>query len=861
MSAAPAPLRRERRRPAARAGLLTRLPDLLFLAALTAIGMVAAWPIHRDPWFLLAAGGAAVAGAALALLPALRSRPWWATALAGAGTYFALGMLIGAPSALTDPARLPSAALGVLSAPVTGWKNLLTLDLPVGTYQTTLTPTILVFLVVPLVSLRLAGREGRSAAFAPPVALTMPLYGILFGSSAVRGVLTVGPVTVPGVVELLTGAAAVLVALAWTIQRTVVRRSAAVRRTQEDSGLRVDRVRRSVAGRWLVAGAMGAIATVVGIAVAPLAVAGDTRDVLRTGVDPELRIRSELSPLTTYRQFFADDAYDSILFEVDAADAERVRLATLGFYDGVVARVTDPTGERSAQETAFTRVPTAGDGSRAASVTIGDYDGLWVPVVGEVSGVEFSGEQRSALTDGFFTNDATATAVELADPGLEAGVRYTLSSAGPAATVRDLAALEPTRSAPRFDDAVVPDSLQDWIDAQDAGTGGPALALLVERLRARGYLSHALTEPGQPAAWQGDLDGYVFEPSRPGHSTDRIDELFRALTERQSDVGGADDAALVAAPGDDEQFAVAAALIADHLGFETRVVLGARLRGDDELPTCRDGACRGGDMAVWLEVQDADGTWAIVDVTPQHTVPITPDIEQRSDPQIPTEVDGEAAEEVPPPDAAPSEGGDAEQEAPAIGPDLSALWSALRIGGASLALLLVFLSPFLAVLAAKGLRRRSRRGSADPADRVAGGWDDYVDAAVDRGLPAPRTHTRTELARLYDADGNGGAMRLASWADRSVFSHVPPTDAESAAFWELVEEERRRMDADRGWWGRLRARLSPRSLRRRPAGTTGRGRRRDGAERGTRVSWGPAPAPTPSGRKSGRESAAKEDRR
>jgi hypothetical protein len=135
------------------------------------------------------------------------------------------------------------------------------------------------------------------------------------------------------------------------------------------------------------------------------------------------------------------------------------------------------------------------------------------------------------------------------------------------------------------------------------------------------------------------------------------------------------------------------------------------------------------------------------------------------------------------------------------------------------------LGPFAAVVLTKVLRRRARRRAPDPVDRVVGGWDEYVDAAVDRGLPPPRTRTRQEIAALYDADAAGAAATLATLADRSVFAAPGTAEADDETFWRLVEAERARLVADLGWWGRLRARISLRSLRPGSAGGGRHGRR------------------------------------
>ena len=175
------------------------------------------------------------------------------------------------------------------------------------------------------------------------------------------------------------------------------------------------------------------------------------------------------------------------------------------------------------------------------------------------------------------------------------------------------------------------------------------------------------------------------------------------------------------------------------------------------------------DLSAWIEVQSAEEEWIPVDVTPQHTVPIDGEARRQRDPENVTEVRPETAEEVVAPDPVQRE---PERTTPTTTPpaDLSALWASLRVAGLA-ALVWRWRSAVPVVIAAKAMRRRSRRGLADVSDRVVGGWDEYVDAAVDHGLPAPDAETRTELAHRY-ATPAGAA--LAEKADRAVYSGERP---------------------------------------------------------------------------------------
>lgn len=822
MSVAPLQSRRSRRqsfradRPTTRLLVVSAvLLDLLFL-----VGAVSAWPIYRTPAFVLVIA-VALASAHVLAWAGVRWRlsGWWLSLLTF-GVYVVLGLPTVAPTMMTGGGdQLLRGFLGVVTAPVTGWKDLLTLDLPLGTYQTTLAPVFLVWIAVPTAALSLAWRARRLWVLAPILGLFLPVFGVLFGAPTLSDPLRWGGLVVPGPVEMAVGATAVLLALAYVVWRTLDDRRRALRAAEAATGIRTtSRSGSATAGRAAISAAMVAIALVAGAIAAPLAVAGQPRDVLRERIDPRLEIEAQLSPLAQYRSYFADDRFDEVLFAV-SADVDRVRLATLSYYDGRLARVIDPaTG--SDQATAFVRVPSslpapAGTRATAAEVTVLDYSDVWLPTVGSLTGVQFRGAGAAGLSDGFFYSPGAQTGVVLGSTPLGPGVSYRQAAAVETAepAVSDLV---PGRSAPHLPAELVPESLIDWMRAQEAPAGGEGLAFLIERLRARGYLSHALTiDPQIPPLWRAELGGAGFEPSRAGHSTDRIDAMFTALLQRQADVGGDDDALLVAAVGDDEQFSVAALMIADQLGFASRIVLGARLTGD-QLPACEDGACRGGDLSAWLEVQDASGVWVPVDVTPQHENGMSPDDLQVRDPEVPTEVHQQNAEQVLPGDADPADSGERPDDPVVDSIDWSAVWAAARIGGIVLSALLIVTGPFLLILLVKALRRRARRAAPDATDRMTGGWDEYVDAAIDSGLPGPGTRTRQEVATLHARDdATSRVALLASWADRSVFDAEAPTTSDSDRFWEIVESERARLIAERGWWARLRARLSLRSLVRR----------------------------------------------
>jgi hypothetical protein len=307
--------------------------------------------------------------------------------------------------------------------------------------------------------------------------------------------------------------------------------------------------------------------------------------------------------------------------------------------------------------------------------------------------------------------------------------------------------------------------------------------------------------------------GYAFEASLAGHSTGRIDNLFAELLTRQS-IAGSDqsDANLVAAVGDDEQFAAAVALLADHVGFPSRVVVGFRASpsadGAYVVPPCAEGTCSGGNLTAWVEIQGKDGSWAALDVTPQFVDPIEELTDARQDPKNETQVFDENATVIPPVQSNPSNGQQDKDET-FSGINLGWLWEILRVAGLTLLIIAAALSPFLLIIGSKVRRRRARREAETPTAAVVGAWDELVDELVDAGYALPKTQTRRELAGDYDV---ASALALASLTDEAVFGPENPDAASLARSWEIVDRERSSRRAELTLWQRVKLELSLRSF-------------------------------------------------
>lgn len=789
------------------------------------LAAVAAWPIYRSASFLLLVAVATALAAGIAALVRWRRWSGWVAAALLAGAILVVGVPVAVPARLGDPASL-ARGLGELGAGlVTGWKDLLTVDLPVGGYRNLLVPALVVFLVGTTAALLLAWRRAAIGAAAVPIVLAMAGFGLLFGRTDVSAPLPLGPLTLGAPVETAIGLGSLGSAVLWLSWRSREARVAALRRAAASSGVRLRRGTRSGTRRVALGAGMVAVAVAAALAV-PVAAVPAERTVLREATGPRIEISRAVSPLASYRSMFRDDLHEQVLFSATGPELPaRIRLAVLDDYDGAVFR----TGSASDFVRMASERATAAGTPVDTEIVLGALDGIWMPSAGVVASVTFSGGRAAALADGFYVDDTLAAAVQTA--GWRQDDEYRLRASEPATSA--LADAESPGDPGDGPDA--PASLRTWMQAHVAGSGGAALEGLVTLLRERGYLSHALTDA--QAQWMTDAGVDTFVPSAAGHSLARIDQLFTALLEREQDPRAEASGNFVAAIGDDEQFAVATALLARELGFPARIIVGARLEAaDPDLAACDDGVCRADDLAAWVEVRSTAGEWIPVDATPQHRQAPSREVTSQPDPTIGTEVRPDEVDEVEPPKPAQEDAASSPDRPDTV--DLAWLWTSLRIAGISLGALLVVVGPFLAVLAAKAVRRRARRGADTPVDRIAGGWDEYLDAAVDAGRPAPAAATRLEIARAL---GQEAAPGIAVAADRAVFSDGGATSDDATEFWRIVDAERAAFTSTR--WQRVRAALSlrsfiPEGLKRSSSRTersrTERGSRaRDGARRTT----------------------------
>jgi len=741
--------------------------DVVLLALLLAIAAAVFWPVYRDLSYPVAVGGAVVSGMAVALLGARFRWPSFVVLLVAVAVLLVLGVPLAVPGRAIAGV-LPSweGILDLLSAVVFGWKQLLTIALPVGDYQALLVPAFLLFFAAALVSVTVATRSRYPELAVIPSVLAF-VVAIAFGPDEASW-------PIPLALGML---ATVLVFLVLHRRR---RRRAAIRTlaraTPDAEGRPLETAGDAALGlRGVLAGALilalAAVASIGAVNVAPVTA---ERGVLRSAVVQPFDPRDYPSPLAGFRRYLREERADDVMLRVTGLpDGTRLRVATLDRYDGVVYAVG--SGAVDSSSGTFVRIPQSVDQAGVAGdpiafeVEVEGYRGVWLPDAGAFESIEFDGDRSAALTDAFYYNQATGTAAVVG--GLRSGDAYRIEAVLPQQPSADaIGDLTPgDAEVARVDE--IPEELALYLEERLRSLTAPGarLAAMLDALRTDGYISHGLADD-EP-------------PSRSGHGADRLGELVTGSR----------------MIGDAEQYAVAAALMARQLGFPARVVFGF-------LP--EDGVVRGRDVTAWIEVDTAQYGWVTLDPVPEERPIPEEEPEEQSQVARPPSI-------VPPPPDRPDPQTDqtapdsAQEDPDGLDPVLEALIAVARVIGVSLLAILILLAPFLLVIAAKTRRRRLRRTAPDVVQRISGGWDEYADAVLDNTDATPPAATRSELAAVA---GGLPARVLAAVADRAVFAPERADPADADRVWDAVGDLRASLDLGLTRRQRLRALVSLRSL-------------------------------------------------
>ncbi len=300
------------------------------------------------------------------------------------------------------------------------------------------------------------------------------------------------------------------------------------------------RTRRLLAGVAVLAVAGGA-----GVATAAVATPAQPRHVFRDVIIPPFDIRDYPSPLQAFRKNVRDEAEETLFTVQGLPKGARIRTAVMDQFDGMVYNVTDggPTSSSAFAPLRSNMAPEAEGVPVTLKFEIDEYRGVWMPTAGELSEIRFDGDRAEDLRRGTFVNTVTGTAV--ATPKLTAGDEYAVDAVMPSEPDDEQLAEVAFGKVSMPKPSNVPEELTSLAAETVAGAETP-----IEQVRA---LETFLSEGG---FFSHGLEGEVL--SRAGHTAERISTLV-----------GADQMI-----GDDEQYAVAMALLAGQLDIPARVVMG-----------------------------------------------------------------------------------------------------------------------------------------------------------------------------------------------------------------------------------------------------------------------------------------------
>lgn len=749
--------------------------DLGAIAVMCAVIVVGFGPVWGSLGYLVPAVGGTLLGLLIAWLCAWRRWPAVTVAALAVVCYLLFGAALALPQqAIARVIPSLDTLRDLLLGSVQGWKSFVTTVPPLASFPELAVVPYLMMLLIALVAGTIALRA-RHASWA--------LVPIVLGFT---GVILLG--TLDAALPIAQGLVIAIVGLLWGGVRAMGARVGTHSISTDQSR---EATRRLVWYRVRTGAViLGAAALAAGFA-GPALVPDGPRTVLREEIVPPLDLHRFATPLASFRHYAKEAKDKDILTVTGLPENARVRLATLDQYDGVVY---DATGKGGATGV-FTRVgeeittPVQGEPA-TIQVTSHEYDDVWVPEIGDLAGVTWTGARAMEQVSGTYYNTETETAVTLG--GVRPGDTYTLHTVLP-----EYPSEEDLRSA-TISEVELPDTEKTQLPAKVSAAAAQFTGDETDPVKKLFHIRDALAAT---SIWSSGLEGQA--PSRPGHSAERVDVLL-------------DDDELV---GDMEQFAVAFALTARQAGIPARVVMGFQ---EDEEKSEREGGedwtIRGEEVTAWVEVPFEEHGWVPIDLELDDETKTQPEPQTQEVPKPPVLQEPEPPEE-PEQNKAGSVEDDERDDADNNDFDWGMLLTIVLAVGIPLAVILL---PILLILGYKARRRTARRTAEEYADRFSGGWHEVVDAVTDLGTSVPRSATRREGAGLIATKHESqGTLMLAHQADATVFSGKQPTQAEVDSFWEEVDSVIGGLRSSLGTRQRIAAALSLRSVRARMA--NGRG--------------------------------------
>lgn len=510
-------------------------------------------------------------------------------------------------------------------------------------------------------------------------------------------------------------------------------------------------------------------------AASALMIPVENRSVWRTQIEQPFVLQTDTSPLSEYRNYVVGDYQQTNLVSVKGVSAgNRVSLATLDAYNGVIYSVSGTSSD-------FTRVPSAISTSNmsgdpvTAQVVIEDLKGPWVPLPAVLGEIWFSGTAANSLADSFYYSRTADTGAVVT--ALQSGDTYQVTGVGiPELSLSEVSDLKPgTAAVPA--PQVIPDGLDAFIALNSSANQSPAerLSSVLTALVDEGYVSHGQDDEA---------------PSASGHGANRLASLFASEP----------------MIGDAEQYASAAALIANQIGFPARVVMG--FVAESDVDPAQTVTFTGEDMTAWIEISTSEG-WMAINPNPElRPIP-------QEQPDDPNEVAFPQSAVEPPPaeqsklDDAPVPEAAEEEEPETTDPTAQAILAAISVSSWVLLILGILASPLIAIAWLKRRRRRRRESASQNRDRVIGAWEQLHDVLVDHQKEITPQMTRNEIA---ETSGLPQVRLLADLGNHAQYARDAVSDRDADQAWREVNAVELELGASTSLWQRLRVKFSLRSL-------------------------------------------------
>jgi transglutaminase-like putative cysteine protease len=502
------------------------------------------------------------------------------------------------------------------------------------------------------------------------------------------------------------------------------------------------------------------------------------------------------SPLAEVKASLKDDRKDDVVFTVSGdTPIRRLPIAAMTDYDGVIWTVADPQRDKAGTEfvPVDTKLPAlddplpAGSTTVADTITIKDLGGSFLPTAGIARQLDLRTAGGKALDPRM--NLRTGT---IALPGgVPGGLTYEVRSAIPPAVSEDQLRDAKIRSVDYGKELeLLPKPIlnlaADLVQGRDAGWD--RMAAIRDEFVNSGFYD---ATPDTP----------------PGHSYGRIATML------------ADPSRIV---GFEEQYAAAAALMAEVAGLPVRVVVGYEIPADAWKNGHAD--VTADDISAWIELDAGDLGWVPVDVTPDRSR--TPDPDARGATTQQVAIPNPPPPPPPPPDVQPPRQEERQPDANNIDPitfswDDGAGWAAWTVVAAGVAAVpIVLVLAFVAVVVGwKAVRRWRRRTRSTTTGRIAGAWAEAIDRCTEAGAPRLTAVTPQERVGVYVHasaldDAEGDLRQLARQVDRATYAATAPDAEHAADAWRCSDGVATELRRHHGLARRLRMHLDPRPLRR-----------------------------------------------